>query len=107
MAGPAESVALVGSETRHSVLDGVDKSAVLRELENILGSPSFRSSGRSKQFLSYVVLHKLDGHHELLKERGIGGGAPRSATKNMQVVVQTTVIDSVAGAPHVVAAYFW
>jgi hypothetical protein len=44
MAGPAESVALVGSETRHSVLDGVDKSAVLRELENILGSPSFRAA---------------------------------------------------------------
>jgi hypothetical protein len=72
MAGRAESVALVGSEAGNSVLEGVDRSAVLRELENILGSPSFRSSGRSKQFLSYVVLHKLDGHDELLKERSIG-----------------------------------
>jgi hypothetical protein len=32
---------------------------------------------------------------------------PNWQKKNMQVVVQTTVIDSVAGAPHVVAAYFW
>ena len=50
----------------------VDKSAVLQELKNILASPSFRNSGRSKQFLSYVIQHKLDGHDELLKERSIG-----------------------------------
>ena len=31
-----------------------------------------RNSSRSKQFLSYVVQHRLDGHDELLKERSIG-----------------------------------
>ncbi|MFZ0958452.1 MAG: hypothetical protein WAN60_19070 [Candidatus Sulfotelmatobacter sp.] len=50
----------------------MDKSAVLQELENILASPSFRNSGRSKQFLSYVIQHKLEGHDESLKERSIG-----------------------------------
>lgn len=57
---------------RPPIIEGVDKSAVLQELENILASPSFRNSGRSKQFLSYVIQHKLEGHDELLKERSIG-----------------------------------
>jgi hypothetical protein len=38
---------------------------------------------------------------------GLRTAPPDWQKKNMQVVVQTTVIDSVAGAPHVVAAYFW
>jgi hypothetical protein len=41
-------------------------------LENILKSQQFRTSGRSKQFLKYVVLQCLDGHTEELKERTIG-----------------------------------
>jgi hypothetical protein len=53
-------------------MDGQEKEAVLRELESILGSPFFRTSNRSKQFLSYVVQHTLDGNHEPLKERTIG-----------------------------------
>jgi hypothetical protein len=52
--------------------DGPEKEAVLRELESILGSPFFRTSNRSKQFLTYVVQHTLDGNHEPLKERTIG-----------------------------------
>jgi hypothetical protein len=52
--------------------DGPPKEAVLRELESILNSPFFRTSNRSKQFLSYVVQHTLDGNHEPLKERTIG-----------------------------------
>jgi len=48
------------------------RKIVLSELERILASPSFRSAARSKQFLSYVVHHQLDGHAELLKERTIG-----------------------------------
>jgi hypothetical protein len=59
-------------KARPPVIDGVDKSAVLHELENILVSPSFRNSGRSKQFLSYVIQHKLEGHDDSLKERSIG-----------------------------------
>jgi hypothetical protein len=48
------------------------KAIILRELEKILESPPFRSSSRRKEFLSYVVHHSLEGHHELLKERTIG-----------------------------------
>jgi len=63
---------IVGSQKEQSSLDGADREAVLRELEKILNSPAFRTSTRSKQFLSFVVHHKLDGHDELLKERCIG-----------------------------------
>lgn len=52
--------------------DGTQKEAILRELESILSSPFFRTSNRSKQFLSYVVQHTLEGNHEPLKERTIG-----------------------------------
>jgi hypothetical protein len=52
--------------------DGAEKEAVLRELESILNSQFFRTSNRSKQFLAYVVQHKLEGNHEPLKERTIG-----------------------------------
>jgi hypothetical protein len=52
--------------------DAPAKEAVLRELESILSSPFFRTSNRSKQFLSYVVQHTLEGNHEPLKERTIG-----------------------------------
>ncbi len=48
------------------------KEAVLRELDSILASQPFRSSGRSKEFLSYVVRQKLEGHDDSLKERTIG-----------------------------------
>jgi hypothetical protein len=52
--------------------DGPQKEAILRELESILSSPFFRTSNRSKQFLSYVVQHTLEGSQEPLKERTIG-----------------------------------
>jgi hypothetical protein len=52
--------------------DGPQKEAILRELESILSSPFFRTSNRSKQFLSYVVQHTLEDSHEPLKERTIG-----------------------------------
>lgn len=51
---------------------GLNKATVLQELEIILNSPAFRQSNRSRQFLSFVVRHKLDGHEDLLKERTIG-----------------------------------
>jgi len=50
----------------------ISKAAVLRELEDILASQPFRNSRRSKQFLSYVIQHKLEGRDDLLKERTIG-----------------------------------
>jgi hypothetical protein len=48
------------------------KAIILVELHNILESLSFRNSVRGKQFLSYVVQHKLEWRDELLKERMIG-----------------------------------
>jgi hypothetical protein len=45
---------------------------VLRELDKILASRFFRSAGRSRQFLQYVVQNKLEGHGGGLKERTIG-----------------------------------
>jgi hypothetical protein len=53
-------------------IDGAEKEAVLRELDSILNSQFFRTSNRSKQFLTYVVHHRLEGNHEPLKERTIG-----------------------------------
>jgi hypothetical protein len=53
-------------------LDEKAKQIILIELERILESPPFRTSSRSKQFLSYVVLNTLNGHVENLKERTIG-----------------------------------
>ena len=48
------------------------REVILQEMENILKSQPFRTSSRSKQFLSYVVLKSMDGHIEELKERTIG-----------------------------------
>jgi hypothetical protein len=62
---------ITGSKGTASFSD-VEKAAILRELRSILNSEAFRNSVRSKQFLSYVVQQKLEGHDELLKERTIG-----------------------------------
>lgn len=48
------------------------KQQIVRELDNILESRFFRNAGRCKQFLRYVVQHKLEGSSEPLKERTIG-----------------------------------
>jgi hypothetical protein len=73
MTVPSESVASADPKKRRSpIAEEVNKSAILQELDNILASPPFRNSSRSKQFLSYVVQHRIDGHDELLKERSIG-----------------------------------
>jgi hypothetical protein len=49
-----------------------DRWTVLQELDDILSSRHFNRAERSKQFLRYVVLSKLDGHTDKLKERTIG-----------------------------------
>ena len=73
MAVPSESVASADPQKRRlPIAEEMDKSTILQELDNILASPPFRNSSRSKQFLSYVIQHRLDGHDELLKERSIG-----------------------------------
>lgn len=45
---------------------------VFQELERILESRFFKNAVRSRQFLHFVVTHKLDGHADQLKERTIG-----------------------------------
>jgi hypothetical protein len=73
MAVPSGSVASADPQKRRPpIVEEMNKSAILQELDNILASPPFRNSSRSKQFLSYVVQHRLDGRDELLKERSIG-----------------------------------
>jgi len=53
-------------------LDEKARQVILLELERILKSRPFRTSIRSKEFLSYVVRNSLGGHLENLKERTIG-----------------------------------
>ncbi|MFP5226944.1 MAG: hypothetical protein ACLGXA_04900 [Acidobacteriota bacterium] len=62
------------SEADPSATDNTsaDRASVLQELDRILSSRHFRSADRCKEFLRYVVLNKLDGHTERLKERVIG-----------------------------------
>jgi len=50
----------------------VKREAVLHELDRVVSSRFFRSAVRSKQFLDYVVRHRLAGQAEHLKERTIG-----------------------------------
>jgi hypothetical protein len=63
---------VVSESAGQTSIDGEQVEAVLRELDKILASRFFRSAGRSRQFLQYVVQNKLEGHIELLKERTIG-----------------------------------
>jgi hypothetical protein len=63
---------VVPESAGQTTLDGERAKAVLRELDKILASRFFRSAGRSRQFLQYVVQNKIEGHSELLKERTIG-----------------------------------
>lgn len=68
----APPAANVDSAPAGAASRGVAKGTVLQELELILNSPAFRQSNRARQFLSFVVRHKLDGHEDILKERTIG-----------------------------------
>jgi hypothetical protein len=63
-----------GHEVAHLPPEGeeVSRDKVLHELDNILASHFFQNAVRSKQFLRYVVEHKLGGQAEKLKERTIG-----------------------------------
>jgi hypothetical protein len=55
-----------------SIEDTGKAELVLQELDRIIASRFFRSSGRSRQFLQYVVQQKLAGRVDRLKERTIG-----------------------------------
>ncbi len=52
--------------------DDEKQTAIFAELKKIIESEPFRTSRRSRQFLSYVVQQTLEGRGSLLKERTIG-----------------------------------
>lgn len=72
MKPPARPPEFVSEQIRLAPEDENQNGSVLRHLERILKSHAFRTSTRSKQFLSYVVEHALQGDTESLKERMIG-----------------------------------
>jgi hypothetical protein len=72
MKASGESTGDQAASSRPLPLKDEKKQQIVRELDNILESRFFRSAGRCKQFLRYVVEHKLDEHLEPLKERTIG-----------------------------------
>jgi hypothetical protein len=59
-----------GVDSGHAALAA--PTEVREELARILSSQEFRSSHRSKEFLTYVVENTLAGHGDMLKERTIG-----------------------------------
>ena len=63
---------IISAHHERASFTDTERAAILAELRSILESQPFRNSSRSKQFLSYVVQHKLEGREELLKERTIG-----------------------------------
>ena len=72
MGSPVKDPETLASHPHSAPESSAAKAVILSELEKILDSPPFRGSSRRKEFLSYVVHHSLEGHHELLKERIIG-----------------------------------
>jgi adenylate cyclase len=50
----------------------MDPTAILNQLDRIVGSPVFRSSGRLCGFLRFIVREALGGNADNLKEFGIG-----------------------------------
>ena len=63
---------ILSGQHERACFTATEKASILAELRTILESQPFRNSSRSKQFLSHVVQHKLEGREELLKERTIG-----------------------------------
>jgi hypothetical protein len=52
--------------------NGFSREVVLRELDRILQSPSFRTSRQCQRFFRYVVEQTLDQNDDFLHERSIG-----------------------------------
>ena len=67
-----------------------DTQLIQEELQRILAAPSFHSSKRCSEFLSFVVKETLEGRHEELKERTLGvslfGRAPTYDTPGDPIV---------------------
>jgi hypothetical protein len=70
--GSDSSAAANGSVQPTIALASEQEPAVRLELQRILSSRFFKTAGRSRQFLQYVVEHRLTAHADQLKERTIG-----------------------------------
>jgi hypothetical protein len=70
-AGPEAAVDRAGS-VNGSAARVDEEESVRAELGRILSSRYFKTAGRSRQFLQYVVEHRLAGQADHLKERTIG-----------------------------------
>src|SRR5258706_4846569 len=51
---------------------GIDQAEIRRQLSRIVESPQFRSAGRLRDFLTYIVLETLEGRGQCIKEYTIG-----------------------------------
>lgn len=71
-------------------------SALRLHLQEILESPAFKGSRRSREFLKYIVEKALDGCFEDLKERSLGVdlfGRPASYDTGEDAIVRVTASD--------------
>ncbi len=70
--------------------------ALRQHLQEILESPAFKGSRRSREFLKYIVEKALDGSFEELKERSLGVdlfGRPASYDTGEDAIVRVTASD--------------
>jgi hypothetical protein len=63
---------LIDPVTAQKSLSDEEKTAVLKQLERLLGNPHFSHSRRFPSFLRFVIDQTLAGQTELLKERTLG-----------------------------------
>jgi hypothetical protein len=67
-----------------------------KHLDEVIGSPAFRGSQRSQEFLKHIVERALQGDFEELRERSIGValfGKPASYDTSEDAVVRVTASD--------------
>ena len=70
--------------------------SIRAHVRDIVGSPTFRGSRRSQQFLQFVIDNALDGHFEELKERPLGArlfGRAADYNTNDDAIVRVTASD--------------
>jgi hypothetical protein len=95
MSGRANQVDQIAAMT--SIVEVAPHAAALRiHLRSIIGSPAFKGSRRSQEFLQFVVEHAMDRHFDDLKERILGvelfGRSPSYDTGD-DAIVRVTACD--------------
>ncbi|MEP6537746.1 MAG: hypothetical protein ABJF23_20590 [Bryobacteraceae bacterium] len=75
---------------------GPQASAFREHLVEVIGSPAFKGSRRSQEFLQHIVENALRGHFDELKERALGVGLfgrPASYDTGDDAIVRVTASD--------------